>query len=76
MTETSSPARSRADTVLRIGAWVTAAGLAFTLVAMLPLVFPSVALPAAMWFLSMLTGVGLIIVFAGLVLGARDRRRR
>ncbi len=62
--------------MLRIGGWVTAAGLVFTVVAMIPLVLPSVTLPGAMWFLSMLTGVGLVIVFVGLVLGARDRRAR
>jgi hypothetical protein len=67
---------TRADRVLRIGAWVTAAGLAFTLVALIPLLIPSITLPGAMWFLSMLTGVGLVIVFVGLALGARDRRMR
>lgn len=66
----------RADLVLRVGAWLTAAGLVFTLVAMIPLLFPSVSLPGAMWFLSMLTGVGLIVVFVGLALGARHRRAR
>ena len=72
MTETPS----RADRVLRAGAWLTVAGLVFTVIAMVPLLFPSVSLPRAMWFLSMLTGVGLIVVFVGLVLGARGRRTR
>jgi hypothetical protein len=63
-----------ADRVLRIGGWITAAGLVFTLIAIIPLVLPSVQLPGAMWFLSMLTGVGLIVVFVGLVMGARERR--
>ena len=49
-------------------------GLAFTLLAIVPLVVPSVSLPSAMWFLSMLTGVGLAIVFVGLVIAARGRR--
>ncbi len=69
-----SPDPSPADRVLRVGAWVTAAGLVFTLIALLPLVVPALDLPPAMWFLAMLTGVGLIIVFVGLVMGARQRR--
>ena len=68
--------RSTADRVLRAGAWVTAAGLLFTLVAVMPLLVPSLELPSAMWFLSMLTGVGLVIVFVGLALAARERRSR
>lgn len=69
-----SPETSRADRVLRVGGWVTVAGLVFTLIALLPLVVPSLELPPAMWFLAMLTGVGLIIVFVGLAMGARQRR--
>ena len=59
---------------MRIGGWLTAAGLLFTLIALLPLVLPSLELPSAMWFLAMLTGVGLIVVFVGLAMAARDRR--
>ena len=66
---------SRADLVLRVGGWITAAGLTFTLIAILPLVLPSLELPGALWFLSMLTGVGLIVVCIGLVMGARSRGR-
>lgn len=66
---------SRADRVLRAGAWITVAGLVFSLIALLPLVVPSLELPGAMWFLSMLTGVGLIVVFVGLAMGSRERRR-
>jgi hypothetical protein len=69
-------ATSRADRVLRAGAWITAAGLVFTVIALLPLVFPSLDLPGAMWFLSMLIGVGLIVVFVGLAMGSRQRRKR
>ena len=65
---------SRADRILRWGAWITAAGLLFTLIACLPLLIPSLELPSALWFLSMLVAVGLIVVFTGLVLGARERR--
>jgi uncharacterized membrane protein SirB2 len=67
---------ARADRVLRVGAWVTAAGLLFTLIAVIPLLVPSLSLPSAMWFLSMLTGVGLVIVFVGLAMAARERRSR
>lgn len=68
--------RTSADRVLRAGAVITAIGLACTLVAILPLVFPSLTLPSAMWFLAMLTGVGLIVVFVGLAMQARQRRGR
>ena len=65
-----------ADRVLRIGGAITVVGLVFTAIAMLPLLMPSLELPGAMWFLAMLTGVGLIIVCVGLVMGARSRRPR
>jgi VIT1/CCC1 family predicted Fe2+/Mn2+ transporter len=63
------------DRLLRIGAVVMIVGLACTLVALLPLVFPSLELPSLWWFLSMLTGVGLALVLLGLVVSARSRRR-
>jgi hypothetical protein len=69
-----SPPTSSADRVLRVGAWITAAGLVFTLVALIPLIVPSVELPSVMWFLAMLTGVGLIVVFVGLAMASRQRR--
>jgi hypothetical protein len=71
-----NPDTSPADRVLRIGGAITAIGIVCTLVAMLPLVIPSLELPGAMWFLAMLTGVGLVVVFVGLVMGARRRRVR
>jgi hypothetical protein len=67
-------ADSRADRVMRIGAIITALGLGFTLVAILPLFFTSLNLPSALWFLSMLTGVGIIVICIGLVISARSRR--
>jgi hypothetical protein len=70
-----SPATSSADRVLRIGGVITVVGLLFTVIAMLPLLIPSLELPGAMWFLAMLTGVGLIVVFVGLAMGAHGRRR-
>lgn len=65
-----------ADRVLRIGAWITALGLVFTAIACLPLLVPSLSMPSALWGLSMLTGVGLVVVFIGLIAGARQRRSR
>jgi hypothetical protein len=72
MPDTSTPA----DRVMRIGAAVTGIGLIFTLIAILPLLFPSLSLPSALWFCSMLTGVGLLVICAGLVMSARSRRAR
>lgn len=65
---------SRADSVMRAGAVITAIGLGFTLVAILPLFFPTLSLPSALWFCSMLTGVGIIVICVGLVMSARSRR--
>jgi uncharacterized membrane protein len=63
------------DRLLRIGAVVTILGLVFTVIAMLPLLFPSLSLPPALWFLAMITGVGLAMVIAGFAVNARSRRR-
>jgi len=64
------------DRVLRAGVVVTVIGLIFTLIALIPLVIPSVELPGVWWFLAMITGVGLAIVILGLVMSARERRPR
>lgn len=64
----------RSDRVLRAGVVVTMLGLLATLIAILPLFFADLRLPGIWWFLSMLTGVGLLLVIAGLVLAARERR--
>lgn len=69
------PPRSTGDRLLRVGAAVTVVGLVCTVIAMLPLVVPSVELPSAWWFLSMITGVGLALVILGLAVSARSRRR-
>lgn len=50
-------------------------GLAFALIAMLPLVIPDLTLPSYWWFLAMITGVGLALVLLGLRLSARARSR-
>lgn len=68
-------ARAPGDRILRVGAVVTVIGLICTLIAMIPLVAPSVELPSAWWFLSMITGVGLALVIVGLAVSARSRRR-
>ena len=70
----ASPA-SPGDRLLRIGAVVTVIGLVCTVIAMLPLAIPSLELPSAWWFLSMITGIGLALVIAGLAVSARSRRR-
>lgn len=68
--------RTPGDRLLRIGGVVTVIGLICTLIAMLPLVIPSLSLPSAWWFLSMITGVGLALVIVGLAVSARSRRSR
>ena len=70
-----APTRAPGDRILRVGAVVTVIGLICTLIAMIPLVAPSVDLPSAWWFLSMITGVGLALVIVGLAVSARSRRR-
>lgn len=67
---------SRADLVLRIGAAVTTVGLVFLLIAVAPLLFPSLPSPSALWFLAMLTGVGIVVICVGLTMSARSRRAR
>jgi len=61
---------------MRIGGIVTLVSLGFTVIAMLPLIFDSLDLPPAMWFLSMITGLGLAIILLGVLRSARSRRRR
>ena len=68
------PQRKPGDRIMRVGAIVTVVGLICTLIAILPLVIPSLSLPSAWWFLSMLTGVGLAIVLIGLLVSALSRR--
>lgn len=64
----------RSDLVLRVGVVVTIIGFLATIIAILPLVIDSVELPGIWWFLSMITGVGLLLIILGLVLAARERR--
>lgn len=64
------------DRLLRIGAVVLAAGIVCTLIAILPFFLPGLSLPSTWWFLSMLIGVGLALVIAGLLRSSGSRRRR
>ena len=73
--EQGRPRRAPGDRIMRAGAVITVIGLICTLIAILPLVIPSLTLPSAWWFLSMLTGVGLAIVLVGLLVSALSRRR-
>jgi hypothetical protein len=66
--------RSPGDRLLRLGVVITLLGLGFSLVALLPLLVPSIELPGLWWFLAMVTGVGLALVLAGLIRSARSRR--
>lgn len=70
-----STPRAPGDRLLRVGIAVTIIGLACTLIAILPLVVPGLDLPSLWWWLSMLTGVGLALVIAGLLVAALRRRR-
>lgn len=65
----------RSDVLLRVGMVVTAIGLLFIVISFIPLVFSDVHLPSAMWFLSMLTGVGLLIIVIGLAMAPKRTHR-
>ena len=76
MPETSESAQVvRAQRVIRAGAILIILGLVATLIAILPLV-TDLELSSAWWFLSMITGVGLATVIAGLTMSARSRSSR
>ncbi len=64
------------DRLMRAGLVTTTVGLMFLLIAIVPLVVPSVTLPSVFWGLSMITGVGLAMVLVGLWQAARGRGRR
>jgi uncharacterized sodium:solute symporter family permease YidK len=65
----------KADRTLRVGIAVTVLGLICALIALSPLVIPNWQPSGVWWFLSMLIGVGLIIIFLGLTRSARSRRK-
>jgi hypothetical protein len=64
----------RSDRILRVGILVTVIGLLITVIAMLPLLIEGLNLPGYWWFLSMITGLGLLLIIWGLAVGARERR--
>ena len=66
---------ARADRTLRWGIVITVFGLACSLVALSPLVIPNWQPSGVWWFLSMITGLGLVVIFIGLSRSARSRRR-
>ena len=70
----TSHSRTLGETLLRAGFALIAVGLVCTLIAILPLFWPSLTMSGVWWFLSMLTGVGLIVMVAGLVTSGRNRR--
>ena len=65
----------RAQRVIKVGAILTIIGIVATLIAILPLV-SDIELSGVWWFLSMITGVGLATVLAGLTMSARSRSTR
>jgi hypothetical protein len=65
--------RNRSDRVIRAGVVITVLGIIFSLIALLPLV-SEVELPSMWWFLSMVTGIGLATILAGLTMSAKSRR--
>ncbi len=66
---------ARAQRVIKVGAILTIIGIVATLIAILPLV-SDIELSGVWWFLSMITGVGLATVLAGLTMSARSRSTR
>lgn len=66
---------ARAQRVIKVGAILTIIGIVASLIALLPLV-SDIELSGVWWFLSMITGVGLATVLAGLTMSARSRSTR
>jgi hypothetical protein len=65
-----------ADRLLVAGGVVTAVGLVLTLVAIAPLIFSGLSPVSWLWFAAMTTGVGLVVMFAGIWRSARTRGQR
>lgn len=59
---------------MRVGAIITCIGLAFSVVAMAPLVLGGEP-QSWLWSLAMVTGIGLALVLAGLASSSRARGR-
>lgn len=75
MASTSEPPASgeRMDRLMVWGAAVTVLGMLLTLIAMLPLLIPSLRMPSIWWALAMVTGVGLGMFCLGFWRAARRR---
>ena len=61
--------------MVKWGGIVFVVGVLATMIAMSPLAIPGLELSGAWWFLSMLTGVGFLMMLLGLLQNARQRRR-
>jgi hypothetical protein len=57
---------------MRVGSFIFALGMVFTLIAILPL-FIELELPSIWWGLSMLTGIGLAMILIGLRRSSKTR---
>lgn len=64
----------RSDRLIRAGGVLMALGMGLTAVAMSPLLFGG-HLPSAWWALSMITGVGLVVLLIGLRVAGATRSR-
>lgn len=74
MISTSQQAQPAGDRVLRFGAALTVVGMLLTLGAMSPAVFGG-ALSSVWWALSMLTGLGLVLLLVGVRRASSARSR-
>jgi len=61
--------------MVKWGGAVFIVGVLATVIAMAPLAITDLELPSVWWFLSMLTGVGFLMMLIGLLMNARKRRR-
>jgi UDP-N-acetylmuramyl pentapeptide phosphotransferase/UDP-N-acetylglucosamine-1-phosphate transferase len=62
------------DRILRIGGLLTVLGMVLSLIALSPS-FTNTPLPSLWWFLSMITGAGLITVLVGIRRSSKARSR-
>jgi len=71
---TQTAALRRSDRLIRAGGAIVVLGMGLTLVAISPLIFGG-NLPSAWWTLSMITGVGLVVLLIGLRTAGSTRSR-
>ncbi|MED7949630.1 MULTISPECIES: hypothetical protein [unclassified Streptomyces] len=72
----SSQSADRGDAYVKAGAIVFGLGALATLVTFVPLFLDLTPLPSAAYWLSMLMPLGFLLALSGLLLSARDQRRR